>query len=74
VRDAGDAIVVRIGSNRTGMLKIERDASVETVRLNAATALLFGRRLPVERYILHETQLTGPMTLDEAASEVGTWN
>jgi hypothetical protein len=45
-----------------------------TVRLNAAAALLFGRRLPVERYILHETQLTGPMTLDEAASEVGTWN
>ena len=74
VSDVGDAIVVRIGSNRTGMLKIERDASVETVRLNAATALLFGRRLPVERYILHETQLTGPMTLDEAASEVGTWN
>jgi hypothetical protein len=73
VSDAGDVIVVRIGSNRTGMLKIERDASVETVRLNAATALLFGRRLPVERYLLHETQLTGPMTLDEAASEVETW-
>jgi hypothetical protein len=56
------------------MLKIERDASVDTVRLNAATGLLFGRRLPVERYVLHETQLTAPMTLDDAAREVGTWN
>lgn len=74
VPDASDVIVVRIGSNRTGMLKIERDASVDTVRLNAATGLLFGRRLPVERYVLHETQLTAPMTLDDAAREVGTWN
>jgi hypothetical protein len=74
VSGAGDVIVVRIGSNRTGMLKVQRDASVETVRLNAATALLFGRRLPVERYLLHETQLTGPMTLEEAATEVGKWN
>jgi hypothetical protein len=74
VPNTSDAIVVRIGSNRTGMLKLERAASIETVRLNAATALLFGRRLRVERYFLHETQLTARMTLDEAASEVGTWN
>jgi hypothetical protein len=74
VPDAGDTIVVRIGSNRTGMLKIEHDESIKMVRLNAATGLLFGRRLRVERYVLHETQLTAPMTLDEAASEVGTWN
>jgi hypothetical protein len=68
-----DALVVRIGSNRTGMLKIERDDSVETVRLNAATALLFGRTLAVERYILHELQLTSAMKLDEAAVEIETW-
>jgi len=72
--DADYAIVVRIGSNRTGMLKLERDESIEMVRLNAATALLFGRHLRVERYLLHDTQLTAPMTLDEAASEVGTWD
>jgi hypothetical protein len=66
-------IIVRIGSNRTGMVKIERDASINTVRLNAATAMLFGRRLPVERYVLHETQLTASMVLSEAAEEVSQW-
>lgn len=73
-RAGGDkAFAVRIGSNRTGILKIERDNSVEHVRLNAATALLFGRSLPVERYVLHELQLTAPFTLDEAAREVAEW-
>jgi hypothetical protein len=65
---------VRVGSNRTGMLKIERDDSVTQVRLNAATALLFGRSLPVERYVLHELQLTAAFKdLDTAAREVETW-
>jgi hypothetical protein len=68
-----DALVVRIGSNRTGMLKIERDDSVETVRLNAATALLFGRSLTVERYVLHEMQLTPSMGLVPASQEVEAW-
>ncbi|WP_142846423.1 hypothetical protein [Telmatospirillum sp. J64-1] len=72
-RDLGPVLVVRIGSNRTGMLKIERDETVQDVRLNASTALLFGRKLKVERYILHETQLTAPMSLTEAEEEALKW-
>jgi len=68
-----NTLVVRIGSNRTGMLKIERDDSVKEVRLNAATALLFGRWLEIERYVLHEMQLTPSLALDDAAREVEAW-
>ncbi len=71
--DGVNTLVVRIGSNRTGMLKIERDDSVKEVRLNAATALLFGRRLEIERYVLHEMQLTPSLALDDAAREVEAW-
>ena len=65
--------VVRIGSNRTGMLLVERDGGVSGVRLNAATAALFGRHLPVERYVLAEMQMTHEMPLAEAAAEVTSW-
>jgi hypothetical protein len=71
--DGVNTLVVRIGSNRTGMLKIERDDSVKEVRLNAATALLFGRQLEIERYVLHEMQLTPSLALDDAAREVEAW-
>lgn len=71
--DAVDHLVVRIGSNRTGMLKIERDDNGRTVRLNATTALLFGRSLPVERYVLYDMQLTKSLNLADAAQEVETW-
>lgn len=71
--DGVNTLVVRIGSNRTGMLKIERDDSVKEVRLNAATALLFGRWLEIERYVLHEMQLTPSLALDDAAREVEAW-
>ncbi len=70
-------LVVRIGLHRNGMVKLESpDSSTApaTVRLNAATAALFGRELSVERYLLHGLQLTAPLTLAEAAAEVATWN
>ncbi len=67
-------IVVRIGSNRTGMVLIERDPTTSKVRLNAATALLFDRHLGVARYLHYETQITALMGLAEAAAEVATWN
>jgi len=65
-------LVVRIGLHRSGMVKLE-PAEVDAVRLNAATAALFGRELAVERYLLHGLQLTAPLPLMEAAREVARW-
>lgn len=66
-------LVLRIGLHRNGMIRLTRDDGVKKVRLNAATALLFGRRLPVERFFLYGIQLTPEMELDEAAKEVAQW-
>lgn len=70
-------LVVRIGLHRNGMVKLKPPdpaAELNTVRLNAATAALFGRELSVERYLLHSLQLTAPLTVAEAAAEVATWH
>jgi len=67
------ALVIRVGLHRNGMVKLEPDRGVTHVRLNAATAALFSRELPVERYCLHGLQLTRPLPLDEAAEEAGCW-
>lgn len=69
-------IVIRIGLHRTGMVKLERDDEVRLVRLNAATAALFGQaqELAVERFLLYGLQLTKPIALKEAAKEVSRWN
>ena len=68
-----DELVIRIGLHRNGMLRL-RPVSVESVRLNAATAALFGRELAVERYLLYGLQLTERMALKEAAQEVQQWH
>lgn len=65
-------LVVRIGLHRNGMVKL-KPVKVDTVRLNAATAALFGRELAVERYLLHGLQLTAPLSLMEAAQEAAQW-
>jgi hypothetical protein len=56
------------------MVKLEPEPELATVRLNAATAALFERELPVERYCLHNLQLTPEMPLADAAAEVKQWN
>ena len=68
-----DELVVRIGLHRNGMVRLTRDDGVEEVCLNAATAALFGRELPVARYLLHGLQLTAPMSVEVAAQEVARW-
>ena len=71
---AGESeLVIRVGLHRNGMVRLERSEEVQRVRLNAATAALFERELPVERYCLHAIQLTPPMDLDAAAEEVIQW-
>jgi hypothetical protein len=72
---AREEIVIRIGLHRGGMVRLRRSESkhVLHVRLNAATAALFGRELPVGRYCLYEIQLTPWMDLDSAGDEVNRW-
>lgn len=65
-------LVIRIGLQRNGMVRL-RPATVDSVRLNAATAALFGQRLPVQRYLLHGLQLTPEMTVAQALDEVSKW-
>jgi len=68
-------LVIRIGLHRGGMVKLERAdrGEVQAVRLNAATAALFGRELEVHRYCLHHLQLTQPLGVQEAMEEVEQW-
>jgi hypothetical protein len=66
-------LVIRVGLHRNGMVKLELDRAIQQVRLNAATAALFGRELAVERYCLHYLQLTPLMSLTEAAEETALW-
>lgn len=74
-QEAGVAeLVIRIGLHRNGMVLLKRsEDQAAPVRLNAATAALFGRELPVDRYCLHSLQLTPLMDLEAAAAEVATW-
>jgi hypothetical protein len=65
-------LVLRIGLHRNGMVRLTPH-DVKKVCLNAATAALFGRELPVERYCLHSLQLTPAMSLASAAQEVALW-
>jgi hypothetical protein len=72
-------IVVRVGLRRAGLLLLT-PAMPETIRLNAATAHLFGVDLPaaapdgrVDRYVLHELQLTAPLAVTRAAELVAGW-
>lgn len=68
-----DSLLIRIGLHRGGMVRLTRDPGVTAVRLNAATAALFDRQLPVERFLLYQLQLTPSLTLPEAATEVAQW-
>lgn len=67
-------LVIRIGLHRNGMVRLTRsEDQTAPVRLNAATAALFCRELPVDRYCLHSLQLTPEMDLEAAAAEVLGW-
>lgn len=68
-----DELIIRIGLHRNGMVRLRRK-KVEQVRLNAATAALFGRELAVERYLLYGLQLTANMPVKQALQEVQQWS
>lgn len=74
-KDTGqDSLVIRIGLHRNGSVKLERDDRIDSVRLNAWTAMQFERELAVQRFLIYPLQLTAPMPLVEAAEEVAQWN
>ncbi len=67
-------LVIRIGLHRSGMCRLQRATNPpQPVRLNAATAHLFGRELAVERYCLHNLQLTPLMEPQQVVAEVANW-
>jgi hypothetical protein len=65
-------LVIRVGLHRNGMVAL-KEAKVQSVRLNAWTAALFKQELPVERFCLHNIQLTPWMEHEEASLEVAKW-
>jgi hypothetical protein len=69
-----EELVIRVGLHRGGMVRLRKvkDAS-KRVRLNASTAWLFGREMPMDRYCLHDIQVSPWLSLDAAASEVAQW-
>ena len=69
-----DHLILRIGNGRSGVLRIERNPSPGEVRLNAATGTLFGRRMPVDRYLIHDIQMSKALSLAAAQAEVAHWN
>lgn len=70
-------LIIRIGLHRNGMVRLRKprmdEDPIQSVQLNAATAHLFQRELPVARYLLHGIQLTPVMDLAQAAEEVALW-
>ncbi|MDY6994034.1 MAG: hypothetical protein SVR94_15715 [Pseudomonadota bacterium] len=73
VKQQVDKLTLRVGLHRNGMVLLERCKEVKQVRLNVATAALFERTLPVERYCLYGLQLSRIYTLEDAAVEVEQW-
>ena len=65
-------LVIRIGLHRNGMVLLEQ-SDIKAVRLNAATAALFDNELEVERYCLHNLQLSPAYSLKEAHEKVTKW-
>ena len=77
-------LVIRIGLHRNGMVLLTLDEEVQRVRLNVATAALFGCALSppsdqsanqavVERYYLYGLQLSQEYSLKEALEVVKQW-
>jgi len=68
-----DEFCIRVGSNRTGMVRVEK-ANVSKVRLNVATAKLFGRDLHCDRFVLDQIGMSKPMDVADAVSEMRQWH
>jgi hypothetical protein len=70
-------IHIRVGRHLSGLLKLEK-ADVDAVRLNAHTALAFGKDVGdsgvrVERYAMHDMQPTVQVPISVASKMVDSW-
>ena len=74
-----DEIIVRTGRHLGGLVSLRRNDSVESARLNAYTAHLFGDDpnaepdLAVDVYALYDLQYSKPLSLARAAEIVTRW-
>lgn len=72
-----DEIIIRIGRNLGGVVKLERAPDVQDVRLNAHTAILFDMEKNLKqkmiRYALHNIQPLEKMSLDDAKQVITSW-
>lgn len=72
-----DSLVVRVGVGRLGMLQLMPCKKLERVRLNAATARLFGRgnsEVEEEYRILDTIRVSVPFSLEQAKQELAAWH
>ena len=74
-----DEIIIRTGRHLGGLVSLRRQPELETVRLNAHTAYLFGQdpandpEMAVDVFALYDIQLTVPIKLEKATAIVGRW-
>lgn len=67
-------LIVRVGVGRLGMLELTQDDGIKTVRLNTATARLFGRSEIREEYrVLDTIRVSVPFSLQDAGRELAAW-
>jgi len=67
------SFIVRVGVARQGMLEISRCDKPVNVRLNTATARLFGRDLKEEYRIIDTIRVSKSLSQSEASDELGLW-
>jgi hypothetical protein len=65
--------IVRVGVAKQGMLEISPHKSVKTVRLNTATAKLFGRDLKEAYRIIDTIRISQALSQNEATEELKLW-
>ncbi|OAD19136.1 hypothetical protein THIOM_005245 [Candidatus Thiomargarita nelsonii] len=65
--------IMRVGVAKQGMLEISPHKSVKTVRLNTATAKLFGRDLKEAYRIIDTIRVSQALSQNEATEELRLW-
>lgn len=70
---ATSEILIRVGVGRTGLVSLIRGREVEDVRLNAATASLFGQRLDEDYRILATIRVSRPLSPTAAVEIMRRW-
>jgi len=67
-------LIIRVGVGRLGLIRLEPETIRKDIRLNAATARLFGQKIPEEYRILDTIRVSEPMTIEVAVGVVSKWS